>query len=66
MKENKSKFKVNKIFYLLFYFIFFILNNLKIYKILINFNYIYFIFFIIKSNIKNIFFLIKFMENIPN
>ena len=58
MKENKSKFKVNKIFlfvvlnlFISFKF-FYILHHLKIYKNLINFNYIYFfIFFIIKSNI---------------
>ena len=66
IKENENWFKFNKLFLYvssnLFYLFFSIierLNNLKIYKFQINFNYIlfYFIFSIVKSNMRKPFFL---------
>ena len=57
----KNKFKFNKLFlyvslnsFHLFFFLITILNNLKTYKILINFNYIYiYIYFFFHSKTKH-------------
>ena len=58
-KERKKKIEVNKLFYIILqthfiYFHLFLLNNLKIYKFLINLNYIWFsfVFFIVKPNMR--------------
>ena len=60
-KKIKNKFKFNKLFLYIFWYTFYLflfiiakLNNLKIYKFYINFNYILFpfIFSTVKPNIR--------------
>ena len=65
-RRKKKKFKVNKLFlyissnsYTLFFYSIKNLNNLKLYKILTNLNYILFslIFFILKLDIRKLIFI---------
>ena len=62
-RKIKNKFKINKWFLYIIsnlFYLFFLWNNFKIYKFFINFNYILFIYFIMKLNIRKLFFKILF------